>query len=422
MIFYSYAELLIGLVAVSYFIYRIFEVQSCKLFLTVSFLVMISTPSLALFLSRDDYYGVTNIVHFLSLTFVPLTLKINRRSVALLVSLFFSGTVFFVSTIVPLLISLTVPFVSNKIDEMLRLIANLLVLGLFVLLASPLKSKTKLVINSISKTTILITLAFLYTGGILNLFGTYYIPPSSDYRTVTLKVLTLLISVIFSFSIPVLMYNQINKNRYMYESNVYENQLNAQINYYKSITSSGYELRKLRHDYNDLSLGIKSMLKRGEYNEIMPLLQKYDSEIIGSLQILYNTGNDLADAILTDKQKHIEKGISIHFEGSLMGVPTDSLEICVLMNNMLDIAISNTQFYCIAKESIVNFKAETRAGFLFLAVDFAVEPNEIKKAQNDIMHRNFAYKTLENLAEENGGKIGTSLSDDRLAIKIGWVL
>lgn len=31
-------------------------------------------------------------------------------------------------------------------------------------------------------------------------------------------------------------------------------------------------------------------------------------------------------------------------------------------------------------------------------------------------------KTLKNLAEKNGGKIETSLSDDRLAITTGWVV
>lgn len=89
----------------------------------------------------------------------------------------------------------------------------------------------------------------------------------------------------------------------MHENDIYERQLNAQINYYKSITTSGYELRKIRHDYNDLSIGLKSLINSRKYDEVLPLLQKYDSEIISSFQILYNTGNDLTDAILSDKQK-----------------------------------------------------------------------------------------------------------------------
>lgn len=40
----------------------------------------------------------------------------------------------------------------------------------------------------------------------------------------------------------------------------------------------------------------------------------------------------------------------------------------------------------------------------------------------NVLYHSFAYKTLKNLAEKNGGKIETSLSDDRLAITTGWVI
>lgn len=252
-------------------------------------------------------------------------------------------------------------------------------------------------------------------------FGTYYIIPSSDYRTIALKILTLIVSVVFSFSIPILLYNQIKKSQYMHENDIYERQLNAQINYYKSITTSGYELRKIRHDYNDLSIGLKSLINSRKYDEILPLLQKYDSEIISSFQILYNTGNDLTDAILSDKQKNADENIKITFEGSLANVPADNLEICVLFNNMIDIAFENAKEFCGNGKQIISLKAETRAGFLFCSISFPIK-NEIKKAQNNVLHHNFAYKTLKNLAEKNGGKIETSLSDNRLAITTGWVI
>lgn len=196
---------------------------------------------------------------------------------------------------------------------------------------------------------------------------------------------------------------------------------NGLINYYKSITTSGYELRKIRHDYNDLSIGLKSLINSRKYDEVLPLLQKYDSEIISSFQILYNTGNDLTDAILSDKQKNADENIKITFEGSLSNVPADNLEICVLFNNMIDIAFENVKEFCGDGKQIIALKAETRAGFLFCCISFPIE-NEIKKAQNNVLYHSFAYKTLKNLAEKNGGKIETSLSDDRLAITTGWVI
>lgn len=424
MLFYSYAELIIGLVAIFYFTSKIFSITKYKLYFVLSLIFIISTASFACFIKSDQRYVILPVLHFVALTFLPISLGYNKKMMLIFSSLFFSGLTFFIYTIYQLLCSILHIKLTIQSSTVFELISNLIVLGIFVLLSSPLKIKTKLVVESITKPTIIMILIFLYIGGSMATFGAYYIIPSSDYRTATLKILTMIVSIVFSFSIPILLYNQIKKSRYMHENDIYERQLNAQINYYKSITTSGYELRKIRHDYNDLSIGLKSLINSRKYDEVLPLLQKYDSEIISSFQILYNTGNDLTDAILSDKQKNADENIKITFEGSLANVPADNLEICVLFNNMIDmidIAFENVKEFCGNGKQIIALKAETRAGFLFCCISFPIE-NEIKKAQNNVLYHSFAYKTLKNLAEKNGGKIETSLSDDRLAITTGWVI
>ena len=68
---------------------------------------------------------------------------------------------------------------------------------------------------------------------------------------------------------------------------------------------------------------IKIAYQQSEICEVLPLLQKYDSEIIRSFQILYNTGNDLTDAILSDKQKNEMKILKSHLRVRLqMCLPT----------------------------------------------------------------------------------------------------
>lgn len=421
MLFYSYAELIIGLVAIFCFTSKIFSITKYKLYFVLSLIFIISTASVAYFIKGDQRNVILPVLHYIALTFFPISLGYNKKMMLIFSSLFFSGLTFFISEIYQLLCSIHSTEFANNTSVFFNLISNLIVFGIFVLLSSPLKVKTKLVVESITKPTIIMILIFLYLGGSMATFGTYYIIPSSDYRTIALKILTLIVSIVFSFSIPILLYNQIKKSQYMHENDIYERQLNAQINYYKSITTSGYELRKIRHDYNDLSIGLKSHINNKKYDEISPLLQKYDREIIGSFQILYNTGNDLTDAILSDKQKNADKNVKITFEGSLANVPADNLEICVLFNNMIDIAFENVKEFCCDDKQIVTLKAETRAGFLFCCVSFPIE-NEIKKAQNNVLHHNFAYKALKNLAEKNGGKIETSLSKSRLAITTGWVI
>lgn len=421
MLFYSYAELVVGLIAVFCFTSKIFSITKYKLYFALSLIFIISTASFACFIKSDQRYVILPVLHFIALTFLPVSLGYDRKIMLIFSSLFFSGLTFFIYSINQLVCSILHIELNSQSSAAFELISNLIVFGMFIILSSPLKIKTKLVVESITKPTIIMILIFLYLGGSMATFGTYYIIPSSDYRTIVLKILTLIVSIVFSFSIPILLYNQIKKSRYMYENDIYERQLNAQINYYKSITTSGYELRKIRHDYNDLSIGLRSLINSRKYNEVLPLLQKYDSEIISSFQILYNTGNDLTDAILSDKQKNADKNIKITFEGSLANVPADNLEICVLFNNMIDIAFENVKEFCGDGKQIIALKAETRAGFLFCCISFPIE-NEIKKAQNNVLYHSFAYKTLKNLAEKNGGKIETSLSDDRLAITTGWVI
>ena len=421
MLFYSYAELVVGLIAVFCFTSKVFSIIKYKMYFALSLIFIILTASVACFLKDEQQYVILPVLHFIALTFLPLSLGYDRKIMLIFSSLFFSGLTFFIYSINQLVCSILHIELNSQSSAAFELISNLIVFGMFITLSSPLKIKTKLVVESITKPTIIMILIFLYLGGSMATFGTYYIIPSSDYRTIVLKILTLIVSIVFSFSIPILLYNQIKKSRYMHENDIYERQLNAQINYYKSITTSGYELRKIRHDYNDLSIGLKSLINSRKYDEVLPLLQKYDSEIISSFQILYNTGNDLTDAILSDKQKNADKNIKITFEGSLANVPADNLEICVLFNNMIDIAFENVKEFCGNGKQIIALKAETRAGFLFCCISFPIE-NEIKKAQNHVLYHSFAYKTLKNLAEKNGGKIETSLSDDRLAITTGWVI
>lgn len=421
MLFYSYAELVVGLIAVFCFTSKVFSITKYKLYFALSLIFIILTASVACFLKDEQQYAILPVLYFIALTFLPVSLGHDRKIMLIFSSLFFSGLTFFIYSINQLVCSILHIELNSLSPATFELISNLIVFGMFIILSSPLKIKTKLVVESITKPTIIMILIFLYLGGSMATFGTYYIIPSSDYRTIVLKILTLIVSIVFSFSIPILLYNQIKKSRYMYENDIYERQLNAQINYYKSITTSGYELRKIRHDYNDLSIGLKSLINSRKYNEVLPLLQKYDSEIISSFQILYNTGNDLTDAILSDKQKNADENIKITFEGSLANVPADNLEICVLFNNMIDIAFENVKEFCGDGKQIIALKAETRAGFLFCCISFPIE-NEIKKAQNNVLYHSFAYKTLKNLAEKNGGKIETSLSDDRLAITTGWVI
>lgn len=212
MLFYSYAELVIGLVAVFYFTSKIFSIIKYKIYFALSLIFIILTASVTCFLKNEEQYVILPVLHFIALIFLPVLLGHDRKIMLIFSSLFFfPDWHFFIYSINQLVCSILHIELNSQSSAAFELISNLIVFGIFVLLSSPLKIKTKLVVESITKPTIIMILIFLYLGGSMATFGAYYIIPSSDYRTAALKILTMIVSVVFSFSIPILLYNQIKK-------------------------------------------------------------------------------------------------------------------------------------------------------------------------------------------------------------------
>lgn len=169
MLFYSYAELVIGLVAVFYFTSKIFSIIKYKMYFALSLIFIILTASVACFLKNEQRYVILPILHFIALTFLPVLLGHDRKIMLIFSSLFFSGLTFFIYSIDQLLCSILHIELNSQSSAAFELISNLIVFGIFVLLSSPLKIKTKLVVESITKPTIIMILIFLYLGGVWRL-------------------------------------------------------------------------------------------------------------------------------------------------------------------------------------------------------------------------------------------------------------
>ena len=99
MLFYSYAELIIGLVAIFYFTSKIFSITKYKLYFVLSLIFIISTASFACFIKSDQRYVILPVLHFVALTFLPISLGYNKKMMLIFSSLFFSGLTFFIYTL-----------------------------------------------------------------------------------------------------------------------------------------------------------------------------------------------------------------------------------------------------------------------------------------------------------------------------------
>ena len=91
MLFYSYAELVVGLIAVFYFTSKVFSIIKYKMYFALSLIFIILTASVACFLKDEQQYVILPVLHFIALTFLPLSLGHDRKIMLIFSSLFFSG-------------------------------------------------------------------------------------------------------------------------------------------------------------------------------------------------------------------------------------------------------------------------------------------------------------------------------------------
>ena len=368
----SIVEYLLGILIVFLFTKKLFILKSAKLYFAVSGTVLLLMIVSFLFLEGELQNGIVVNLEFWGLMLTPFLLKGPKKFYIFSTAITFSSVIMFVAFYLVLVLSFFGQNITHSIFlEFTGMITSLIVSIIFFVLCTVLKNQTKFFIENISKPIVLLFNLFLIIGG--NFSYIVSLLDSGLRYAFAVKLLAMLIPLIFTIAFPVLIYNQIKKNLYRYETGIFEQQLNIQREYGKTIAQSSAQLRRFRHDYNNLSLWIKPLLEQGKSQQALELVEKSDREIISSYSILYNTGSDTADAILSERQKQLKTAVKINFSGNLSKLPEDNFDICVLLNNTIDIALFGLQSITSDGEKLIEISAMCKQGVLLYKISFPCE-------------------------------------------------
>lgn len=144
-----------------------------------------------------------------------------------------------------------------------------------------------------------------------------------------LSVFVTLVSLLFSV---------VSKEYYSDINKLLEKQIKNQISYYQDREKTYTEIRRFKHDYTNHINCIRSMIKAERYDEISEYLGEI-TNMFPSNKLLFNTGNFISDAILSDKQNSVKaENITIQFDGT---IPTsiNETDLCIILGNAIDNAI-----------------------------------------------------------------------------------
>lgn len=416
----SIVEYLSGILIVFLFTKKLFNLKSAKLYFAVSGTVLLLMIVSFLFLEGELRNGIVVNLEFWGLMLTPFLLKGPKKFYIFSTAITLSSVIMFVAFYLVLVLSFFGQNITHSIFlEFTGMITSLIVSIIFFVLCTVLKNQTKFFIENISKPIVLLFNLFLIIGG--NFSYIVSLLDSGLRYAFAVKLLAMLISLIFTIAFPVLIYNQVKKNLYRYETGIFEQQLNIQREYGKTIAQSSAQLRRFRHDYNNLSLWIKPLLEQGKSQQALELVEKSDREIISSYSILYNTGSDTADAILSERQKELKTGVKINFSGNLSKLPEDNFDICVLLNNTIDIALFGLQSITSDGEKLIEISAMCKQGVLLYKISFPCENagffDDLQSSKDDMLKMNILRK----LTEKNDGKMDTHIENQVASITVRYI-
>lgn len=147
-----------------------------------------------------------------------------------------------------------------------------------------------------------------------------------------------LIVPIFMVLIIYLLFNCISKQYFENISLLMEKQVEQQVEHYKKINKLTDDLREFRHGYKNHMICLQSLLNNKQYDEALSYVKSItNQEILDSNKFF--SGNQIADAILTDKNELAQKNnCKIIFDGSVSDEISVS-NLCTILSNALDNSI-----------------------------------------------------------------------------------
>lgn len=239
-------------------------------------------------------------------------------------------------------ISLVVPIKQNvaSYESEITLMAVRILFLLFSVIFK--KKRTDLYLNN---NIFKILPNYIYILVLINLFLADGLIEAANYeftdlriKEIIVKILAVTLSICVIITLVTLLINVASKKYFIDINKLLEKQIQTQISYYENRERTYAEIRRFKHDYFNHINCIRSLLKAERYEDVSEYMGSI-TDMLPSGNLLFNTGNFISDAILSDKQNSVKReNITIEFDG-IIPSSINSSDLCIILGNAVDNAI-----------------------------------------------------------------------------------
>lgn len=254
------------------------------------------------------------------------------------------------------------PFSENSEVEMLiqqSICHTLLIIAISLLwlILKRLGLLYKLNKDKLSKTVYFLCLSgFLMASVIISLSRA--ISENSGNSSLTIYYIVMIgFSILLQIICLSLIYLFYSREQYKTVNQIIEEYSSKQIDYYKALLAKEEDTRKFRHDIKNHILCIQELLDLGKPGDA----KKYIGEIyedLSKLTSIYDTGNDIANAIINYYAAKGKKDqILIHVKGKLQSeLAIPMLHMCTVVSNLLSNAYEATVKLEHSQEKVIDIE------------------------------------------------------------------
>lgn len=200
-----------------------------------------------------------------------------------------------------------------------------------------------------------------------------------------------------------------------------EMQLEMELNHYEEAMKKNQDIRAFRHDYKNNLISLKALIESGRNSEA----GEYISDLTGSLEqtaFQYNTGNYLADAIISEKAKTAgAMNIAIVFDGRIPAEGIKNSDLCTILANSIDNAVRACKEQAPCEISI---SSEMKKSGVILKIanpvkeKVVIKNNSIKTTKADKLNHGLGIGNVKKAAANYGGTVTLSCTDSEFCVEV----
>ena len=185
-------------------------------------------------------------------------------------------------------------------------------------------------------------------------------------------LLSSLIILILILLVQILLFNK-NELSQNYVIELLNDKMKNLSEYYIEQNTKEKDLRRFKHDSNNLMIILKALISDGNYEKALRYMNHVQL-IWDKTNNNFNTGNFICDALLASKSRDASScDTQIIVDGTIPSNLIDDVDLCILFSNLLDNAIEACAHISGSKTIHINFKNHNETWIL--TIDNPVEKN-----------------------------------------------